>query len=344
MKKPLKITIMVISIVLGLAIAAIATFAILSSMGKVQFHRNDRNIKNTSVTEEEYGILYKGKKYALNNDIISFLLIGVDKSKLNNTPGIGINGQADTLMVVAINTKSRNVTIIPISRETLVDVDNYNTSGKYVGVSKKQICLAFDYGKTTEESSKNVLKSVSRALYGINISSYITMDLNALEKISNAVGSIDVYVNEDYYDPDSGIYYKAGRTITVRGRSAVNYIHWRTDDVDANNYRMERQKSFMTAFVNKTSNEISNDYSKIISYYNMMSPYVSTNISISQATYLVNSCLKLNLGDSLNFKIIPGTTFIKSGYSAFEPDEQGLTDIIVETFYQEIPEKSVEKQ
>ena len=170
------------------------------------------------------------------------------------------------------------------------------------------------------------------------------MDLNALEKISNAVGSVEVYVNEDYYDADSRTYFKSGRTISVRGISAVNYIHWRTNDVDANNYRMERQKSFMTAFVNKLSNEISDDYSKVISYYNMMSPYVSTNISLSQATYLANSCLKLNLGDSMDFKSVPGNTFIRSGYSAFEPDEEALTDIIIETFYKEIPQKKTDKK
>ncbi|MBO4433147.1 MAG: LCP family protein [Clostridia bacterium] len=344
MKKPLKITLITVSIILALIIIAVTTFTILNSMGRLQFHKNDRNIKNNSVTEEEYGILYKGNKYALDNDVISFLLIGVDKSSLDSSLGIGINGQADTLMVVAINTKSRDVTVIPISRETLVDVNNYNTAGKYVGVEKKQICLAFAYGKTTEESSENVLRSVSRALYGINVSSYITMDLNALEKISNAVGSIDVYVNEDYYDPDSRIYYKAGRTISVKGINAVNYIHWRTDNVDANNYRMERQKSFMTAFVNKTSNEISEDYSKVITYYNLMAPYVSTNITLSQATYLVNSCIKLNLGDSLDFESIPGTSFVRSGYSAFTPNEETLTDIIVKTFYKKIVEQKTEKE
>ena len=339
MKKPLKITIITVSVILALIIAAISAFAILNKMGKTQFHENDRNIKNKNVTEDEYGILYKGEKYELNDDVVSFLFIGVDKGDVRNSLGAGINGQADTLLVVAINTKNKDVTVIPISRETLVDVDMYNIGGGYVGVEKKQICLAYAYGKNTEESSKNVLTSVSRVLYGINISSYIAMDLSALEKISNKVGYIEVYVNENYYDPDFNTYYKAGRTIKVKGKSAVNYIHWRTDDVDANNYRMERQKSFMTAFMNKAGNEISKNFSKVITYYNMMSPYVSTNISLSQTTYLASSCLKINLGDSLNYKSIPGKTFERAGYSAFEPDEDELTGIIIETFYKKISEK-----
>ena len=142
MKKPLKITIITVSIVLGLIIALISAFFILSGVGKSQFHKNDRNIKNNSVIEEEYGVLYKEKKYELDKDVVSFLLIGVDKGSLDNSLGVGINGQADTLLVISINTKSRDVTVIPISRETLVDVNNYTTAGKYVGVEKKQICLA----------------------------------------------------------------------------------------------------------------------------------------------------------------------------------------------------------
>lgn len=341
MKRPIKIALTVISVILAVVIAAIGTILILNRIGKSQFHRNDKNIKADNVSENDEGILYKKNRYILNQDIISFLLIGVDKGELNDNLGVGINGQADTLLVVAINTKTKNVTIIPISRETLVDVNQYNISGGYSGVEKKQICLAYAYGKTTEKCSENVLLSVSRVLYGINISSYITMDLHALEKISNSVGYVDVYVNEDYYDYDSGTRYRAGQTIRVKGKSAVNYIHWRTNNVDANNYRMERQKSFIVSFINKAANTVSDDFSKVISYYNMMSPYVSTNISLSQTTYLATSCLRLNLGDSIDFKTIPGETFTKDGFSAFKPDEDALTDIVVDTFYKKVSKKSI---
>ncbi|MBO4693289.1 MAG: LCP family protein [Clostridia bacterium] len=340
MSKWLKVTIIAVSSILALILALIGTVAILNHRGKFEFHKNDANITNSSVTTEEDGIVYKKSKYRLNPDVISFLLIGVDKGELKSDYSIGLNGQADTLLVGAVNTKTKSMSIIPISRETLVDVNHYSTSGEYVGVVNEQICLAYNYGKDIKQCSRNVLLSVSRALYGINISSYITMDLTALEKLSNSVGYIEVAVNEDYYDADSRTRYKAGQTIKVKGKSAVYYIHWRTDDVNANNFRMERQKNFITAFMNKAGNEISTDYSKIITYYNLMQPYVSTNISLSQTTYLATNCMRMNLGDAIEFESIPGETFIKDGYSAFTPDEDALTDIVIRTFYEKIPEKS----
>ncbi|MBO4734106.1 MAG: LCP family protein, partial [Clostridia bacterium] len=238
MRKLLKISLITLSVILALAIAATGTFFVLNRMGKIQFHKNDKNIKNDSVVEDEDSIIYKNKRYKLNSDVISFLFIGIDRGNVNANMTTGLNGQADTILVAAINTKTKNVTVIPISRETLVDVNMYNISGGYSGVANKQVCLAYAYGKTTEECSENVLRSVGRILYGINISSYVTMDLNALEKLSNSMGYIEVYVNEDYYDSSSRTYYKAGQTIKVKGKSAVNYIHWRTNNVDANNYRM----------------------------------------------------------------------------------------------------------
>lgn len=335
MKKPLKIIIIVLAVILALLLALIGTVVILNKTGKLQFHKNDRNIKNVNVIEDENGILYKNERYELNPNVVSFLLIGVDKGDIGDNFGVGINGQADTLLVGAVDTETKSVAVIPISRETLVDVNQYTTAGDYSGVSKKQICLAYAYGKDIEQCSENVLLSVSRVLYGINISSYITMDLAALEKLSNAVGSIEVYVNEEYND--SGVTYKPGRTISVKGKSAVNYIHWRSDKVDANNFRMERQKNFITSFMNKASGEISKDFTKVVSYYNMMSPYVSTNITLSQTTYLATNCLRIHLGDAIQFKSIPGETFIKDGYSAFTPDDDALTDIVIETFYKKIP-------
>ena len=337
MKKSLKITIIVVAVILALLISLIGTMALLNNLGKLRFHKNDKNIKSTNVVEDESGILYKNERYELNPDVVSFLLIGVDKSDINDNFGVGINGQADTILVGAVNTKTKSLSVIPISRETLVDVNQYTAEGVYSGVSKKQICLAYAYGSDIKQCSENVLLSVSRVLYGINISSYITMDLVALEKLSNAIGSIQVYANEDYRDSVSGIRYKTGQTIKVKGKSAVDYIHWRTDSVDANNHRMERQRIFITAFMNKVSEELSRDFTKVVSYYNMMQPYVSTNINLSQITYLATNCLSMNLGDAIQFKNIPGEIFIKDGYSAFTPDDDTLTDIVIETFYKKIP-------
>ena len=61
MKKPLKITIIALAVILALIILLIGTIALLNNIGKSQFHKNDANITNSNVVENEEGILYKGK-------------------------------------------------------------------------------------------------------------------------------------------------------------------------------------------------------------------------------------------------------------------------------------------
>ncbi|MBO4733318.1 MAG: hypothetical protein J5662_02455, partial [Clostridia bacterium] len=64
----------------------------------------------------------------------------------------------------------------------------------------------------------------------------------------------------------------------------------------------------------------------------------------SQTTYVAANCLKLNLGNAMSFKNIPGETFTKDGFSAFAPDEEALTDIIIDTFYQETKTNSAKSK
>ena len=74
MKKGLKIAIIVVSSLLALILAALAAFLVLNNMGKLQFHKNDTNITNSIIEEDEEGIIYKGSKYKLSSDVVSFLL------------------------------------------------------------------------------------------------------------------------------------------------------------------------------------------------------------------------------------------------------------------------------
>ena len=61
MKKGLKIAIIVVSSLLALILAALAAFLVLNNMGKLQFHKNDTNITNSIIEEDEEGIIYKGQ-------------------------------------------------------------------------------------------------------------------------------------------------------------------------------------------------------------------------------------------------------------------------------------------
>lgn len=332
MKKNKKIIVIVISIILAIILLLLSAFWIITAIGKHQFHKDDTNISADLVEiEDESTITYNGKKYILNKNIVSVLVMGIDRDNVNQNLGNGNNGQADVIFVATIDTKTKKACIIPISRETMVDVNLYTGDGKYAGTQKEQLCLAYAYGNTAEESSKNVMTSVKRLLCGINISSYVTIEMDGVSKLTDMVGGVQVTCLEDIVNKKVQFY--KGNKITLNGTNAMTYIQSRGEDLEANSRRMQRQKQFLSALMNKTGNAVLSNFSNLAKYYNTLSPYFSTNVSFAQITYLAQNCLTMNFGDALDYKTIDGTLTQGEEWVEFTANEESVLQAVIDVFY-----------
>lgn len=332
MKKGQKIAIIILSVLLALILALVSAFFIITHIGKSQFHKEDTHISTDEVEiNDENTITYNGQKYTLNKNIISVLVMGIDRENVDQNFGNGNNGQADVVFVATIDTKTKKTTIIPISRETMVDVNLYTADGSFAGTQNEQLCLAYAYGNTTEENSQNVMISVKRLLYGININSYVTIEMDGVKKLTDLVGGVNVTCLEDI--ETLRLFAKKGENLYLNGKQATAYIQYRGNDTEANARRMQRQKQFLSALMNKTGNAILNDFSKLGSFYNTLSPYFSTNVSFAQITYLAQNCLTANFGDSLDYKTIDGELKQGEKWVEFYPDEEEILQTVIDVFY-----------
>ncbi len=332
MKKAKKIIIIVLAVLLAIVLALVGTFLILTYVGKSQFHDADTHISAEEVTiEDETTITYNGEKYTLNENIVSVLVMGIDRENVNENFGSGNNGQADVIFVATIDTETKRTCIIPISRETMVDVNLYTQDGKFAGTNREQLCLAYAYGDTTEQSSQNVLTSVKRLLYGINISSYVTIEMEGVEKLTDILNGIEVNALESINS--TKLTTIKGQRINLNGKQAKAYISYRDDDVEANARRMSRQKQFLSALMNETSNEISNDYTKLATLYTAISPFFNSDISFAQIAYLAQNCLTINFGDTIQYKTIEGTLNQGEEWIEFEADKESTLQTVIDVFY-----------
>lgn len=332
MKKAKKIIIIVLAVLLAIVLALVGTFLILTYVGKSQFHDADTHISAEEVTiEDETTITYNGEKYTLNENIVSVLVMGIDRENVNENFGSGNNGQADVIFVATIDTETKRTCIIPISRETMVDVNLYTQDGKFAGTNREQLCLAYAYGDTTEQSSQNVLTSVKRLLYGINISSYVTIEMEGVEKLTDLVGGVNITCLEDMWTKRLAA--SKGEKLTLNGIQSTAYIQYRDDDIEANARRMARQKQFLSALMNKTSNEISNDYTKLATLYTAISPFFNSDISFAQIAYLAQNCLTINFGDTIQYKTIEGTLNQGEEWIEFEADKESTLQTVIDVFY-----------
>lgn len=326
MNKKKKVILIILCILLSLVIIATASFFTLQYLGKKNLHKDDKNITATGVTVEDDIVSYNGKNYKLNPDVVSILIMGVDKEDISDNKGYGKNGQADCIFVAAVNTKTKSIKMIPLSREIMVDVDTFSKGGIFKGVEHEQLCLAYAYGNTPEKSCENVMTSVSRVLYGINVSYYAAVDMKGLRKFTTTIGGVDVKSNENIGK------FKAGENVTVAGDSALSFIRSRGEDLEANNRRMERQKMFLKGLVSKTANLVSEKFTRLATYYSTMSPYTTTNMSLSELTYLATGVLSRNLGSNIEYKTVTGTMNLGE-HAEFTVDEATMLPIIFDCFY-----------
>ena len=331
-----KILIIILCVILALLLALTATFFIIRNVGRSKFKNNNTpadlsTFEDVEINEDE--VTYESKTYIPNENIVNIVFMGIDKESINDELGYGKNGQADSIFVAAIDTKAKTVKIIPLSRETMTDVNIYSSGGEFIESKREQLCLAYNYGNSPENCSKNVIESIKRTLYGINIDSYVTVDLSGVGKMADVIGGVKLNALEEI--TVGGKKVKIGETLDLRGEKAVNYIRDRGFDVNANNRRMERQKQFLTSFTSKAGNNIIKNFSNLKTYYNTAVPYISTDLSFSQITYLTSSLVTKNFGNLLQFKSIPGKTKQGEKWIEFIPDKDAVLKLIIETYYVE---------
>ncbi len=146
---------------------------------------------------------------------------------------------------------------------------------------------------------KFAIKYLSALLYhcyGVPTDFYAQVNLDGFVNIVDAVGGVDVYVQEDmnYDDPyqDLHIHIKAGNQ-HLDGKAAEGFIRFRYGYAAADIARIDAQKIFMTAFIKKV---MSIDGIKNLNeLVKEVSANLNTNISLSDILYFATNALDLDL-------------------------------------------------
>lgn len=311
------------------------TFLVLRSRGKKQLQTPTGSISvpddiTDSAEDDGKTVVYNGQKYVLNENIVSIVFMGIDKQNINNDFGYGANGQADVIFVACLDTKSGAVKVIPIPRETMVDVNIYSASGAYSGVSRKQLCLAYAYGGTPEECGNNVMISVSRVLYGMTMGSYVAIDLSGVAKLTDMVGGVEIISMETFTHEKNS--FNEGVKYLLKGSQALSYVRGRGQDSEGSLRRLQRQKQFMSAFASKAGNQILSNPLRLPSFYNSAKPFTITDLTLSELTYLASCVLTADIGSSIQYYSVNGTMSMGE-FIEYEVDYTSLYETVLEVFY-----------
>lgn len=338
-KSAKKIAIIVVSVIAAVALAFAAVWNILVYMGKGSMLKNNnkpidtQNVTEDFVTDDDgLNVEYEGVKYTYNKNITNILFMGIDRKNFaENAKTYGTNGQADALFLFSMDTKTGKSTIIPIPRDSMVDVDLYSAGGQYISSEKQQICLAYAYGDGKKSSCENAVKSASRLLYGLPINSYAAIDLDAITTLTDRVGGVPVTALETM--DLSGVKVTKGEKITLYGKQATAYVQNRDKtNLESPLLRMSRQKQFIQSFSAKAIERTKKDITTPVKLYNAVSKNMVTDINVADISFLTSAFLK-TANNNISYESISGTMTQNGKYGEYIVDEKSVYKLILKVFY-----------
>lgn len=337
----LQISGIVFAVIIGIFLVTASTIFILNQVGKNEMHDyDDIDIKPSpdiaDVTVENSGrvIKYKNHTYGFNEDVITCVLLGVDKDNLIDKNESGTAGQCDAIYIAAINTETGKVSIIGVSRDTIIDVNTYDSGGSFIDTTPMQICLSYGYGDGKHKSCENTLTSLERLFYGMPFETYFSMDFDALKTLNDQIGGVTLTPTISLEAVGECRAFTAGQQMTLSGAEALRYIRNRDmDELGSNSDRMSRQKQYMTAYLAQVLPAVKKDLSVITDLYSCVSENSTTNLSPSKITYLASVALSgVSSDGDVEFLNIPGEVR-KGKYAEFYADEDALMQLMLDVFY-----------
>lgn len=282
---------------------------------------------------EENEILYKGRDYVLNEDLITVLVMGIDKETVTTVGGQSFTadeegefagGQADALFLVLINPHDKNIYVIVVNRNAMAEVDVFDEEGNYQGIFTKQIALQHGYGDGKEESCLRQVKAISRMFHGIPVHAYAAISMDAIPELNDVVGGITVEVLDDIIYPEYDMDLHQGETVTLYGEKAYWYVRLRNENVfNSNELRLQRQKQYLTTFAAEAKNQSMADIRVAIDLYKTVYKYMVTDIDLNAFTYMATEYMDYNF-DIENMYSLEGEVIQGNNFEEFYVDDDAL--------------------
>ena len=341
----------VLASITGLLAAVFATFLIVGAVGKANLRSNviaAPKLENAPVvielqpTEEEAAgwkegwVKYDGQVYAYNEDILTFLIMGIDKTKDVKEVAEGTDGgQADALFLVVLNPHDNSLSVIGINRNTMTDVSVYDNNGAFVNTIKAQIAVQHGFGNGMEESCNYQVNAVQHLFYEMPIHGYAAINMSAIGPLTDMVGGVDVVALEDVKSGSKTVI-KEGEEVHLEGDLAFAYIHNRdTKEFGSADHRLERQKQFITTYLQKVKQKTKQDISFPISVYQKIATQTVTDLTVDEMTYLVSIAKDYSFDENYLYNL-KGETKQGDVFEEFYVDETDLFELILKVFYEPV--------
>lgn len=210
-------------------------------------------------------------------------------------------GLTDTMLLLRFDPDNRKLSVLSIPRDTRTYIANH-------GMTK--INEANYYGGPALSA-----KSVSELLGGVGIDRYITINVQGVQALVDALGGVTVHVPKDmkYQDDSQHLYInlKAGRQ-HLNGEKASQLLRFRYDD-KGDIGRIQRQQIVMRALMEQALNPAT--VARLPKILKVIQSYIDTNLSVEELVALVGFSSQVKRSNT-QMLMVPGEFSAPGEYQA----------------------------
>lgn len=278
---------------------------------------------------ESKKITRDGVDYFPRQDITVVMILGIDQyGPVAHSGSYNNTGAADMVSLLIFDEKNETYSVLGLNRDAMVTMPVLGIGGRLVGTQYAQLALSHTQGSGLEDSCENVRTTVSDLLYDLNIDYYLSMNMDAIGILNDAVGGVTVNVVDDFSDMDPTI---TMGEVTLRGQQAINYVRTRKGVGDQLNIsRMERQKTYVNGFLTALRSKLDRDNSFMLSAYEDVSEYVVTDISTKTLSGMLQRYADYEFTGMISLE---GENVLTEEFYEFHIDEEKMDELILKLFY-----------
>ncbi|HHY41856.1 MAG TPA: LCP family protein [Thermoanaerobacterales bacterium] len=246
----------------------------------------------------------------------NILLLGMDAGTIGAKEEYN-RYRTDTIMVISIDKKNKDVKILSVPRDTRVRIDGY-------GIQKINAAMAFGGTDLAVKTVKDFL--------GVPIHNYVAVKLSSFRNIVDALGGVEVDIQQPmkYSDPAGDIYINLspGKQV-LDGKKAEQFVRFRgypEGDIG----RIKAQQQFMEALVNTVLRP--STILKLPKLIDIVLDNVETDLQPLELANLANFARQIKQ-ENIKMYMIPGEGKYISGISYFIPYQNQMNEMIDEIFF-----------
>lgn len=274
-------------------------------------------------------ITIDGQEYFPRQDITVLMLMGIDeRGPVTKSESYTNTGESDMVALAVFDEVEETYSVLVLNRDTMMDIPVLGIGGVPAGTIYGQLALSHTYGTGLEDSCENTVEAVSNFLSGLAVDYYVSMNMDAIAILNDAVGGVTVNVQDDFSQVDASI--PMGE-VTLNGEQALAYVHTRKDVGNQMNIsRMDRHKEYMENFVAAFNTKLSEDSMFVVDVYDEVAQYIVSDCSVSTLSSMLTKYADYKLEDIVSPQ---GENILTEQYMEFHVDEDSLQKLLIDMFY-----------